>query len=106
MEPRDCTCHECGEKFTKFGNMKRHQQRVHEGVKTTCSICQKRVSNIDKHRKVHKNRDLDEDRTISNSCQENHNVISIKVPFVETMNCDLVNKSVLFGLQGKDKKEL
>ena len=86
--------------------MKRHQQRVHEGIKTTCSICQKRVSNIDKHRKVHKNRDLDVDRNILNSCEENHNVISTNVPFLETRNCDQVTKSFLVGLQVKDKKEL
>ena len=55
--PRDRTCNICGEKFTKFANLRRHHQRVHEGVKVTCEICQKRVSNIDKHRKVHKARE-------------------------------------------------
>ena len=55
--PRDRTCNVCGEKFTKFANLRRHHQRVHEGVKVSCEICQKRVSNIDKHRKVHKARE-------------------------------------------------
>ena len=57
VQPRDCTCHICGEKFTKYANMKRHQQRVHQGIKITCDICQKQVSNIDKHKKVHINKD-------------------------------------------------
>merc|ERR1719357_53605 len=56
VQPRDCTCHICGEKFTKYANMKRHQQRVHQGIKITCDICQKQVSNIDKHKKVHNKR--------------------------------------------------
>jgi len=57
VQPRDCTCHICGEKFTKYANMKRHQQRVHQGIKITCDICQKQVSNIDKHKKVHINKE-------------------------------------------------
>ena len=57
MEPRDCTCSDCGEKFTKFANLKRHQQRVHEGVKVACEVCSKLVSNIDKHRRVHRARE-------------------------------------------------
>jgi len=56
VQPRDCTCSTCGEKFTKFANMKRHQQRVHQGLRVTCNVCQKEVSNIDKHRRVHRNR--------------------------------------------------
>ena len=55
--PRNLTCNICGDKFTKFANLKRHHQRVHEGVKTSCEVCQKRVSNIDKHRRVHKARE-------------------------------------------------
>ena len=37
--------------------MKRHQLRIHEGYKVTCTICNKKVSNIDKHMNVHKKKD-------------------------------------------------
>ena len=54
---RDCTCNLCGETFTKYANMKRHQLRIHEGYKVTCTMCNKKVSNIDKHMNVHKKKD-------------------------------------------------
>ena len=54
---RDSTCNLCGETFTKYANMKRHQLRIHEGYKVSCSICNKKVSNIDKHMNVHKRKD-------------------------------------------------
>ena len=28
--------------------------RVHEGVRTSCPVCQKRVSNIEKHKMIHR----------------------------------------------------
>ena len=110
---RDCSCTICGEKFTKYANMLRHQQRVHQHVKVTCDICQKEVSNIDKHRKVHRRNEektsLKSDRSsqeiskghyivtqsknISNG--EGQNIIQLsggqiihlpKIPTVKTMN--------------------
>ena len=54
---RDCTCNVCGLSFTKYANMKRHQLRIHEGFKVTCPVCNKKVSNIDKHKNVHKKKE-------------------------------------------------
>ena len=55
---RDSTCNVCGLGFTKYANMKRHQLRIHEGFKVTCPVCNKKVSNIDKHKIVHNKKDV------------------------------------------------
>ena len=35
---RDCKCNICGENFSKYANMVRHQKRVHQKIKITCDV--------------------------------------------------------------------
>ena len=77
---RDSTCNLCGETFTKYANMKRHQLRIHEGYKVSCKICNKKVSNIDKHMNVHKKKDsrvLTSQSSDSLSYVEDDNILEI-----------------------------
>ena len=60
--------------------MKRHQLRIHEGYKVSCTICNKKVSNIDKHMNVHKKKDsrvLTSQSSDSLSYVEEENILEI-----------------------------
>ena len=51
---REFYCFTCGHKFTKQANLRRHEQRIHLGMKYECLICEKVVADIDKHMQIHR----------------------------------------------------
>ena len=69
---RDCKCDICGANFSKYANLIRHQKRVHQKIRTTCDICQKQVSNIDKHKKVHVKNSCNEKVSTLNQLEKDH----------------------------------